>query len=149
PYELGKFNGRNWTFPIPPGNSTGLIPRVNPNFAQIRTTDFAGHLSYHSLQVNLTQRPIKGLMYQIAYTWSKGIDNGSNTTSTGENLNTVGGPWAFCERCDRGPSDYDIPQNLMVNYLYDIPVFAAVKSNKLANTLLGGWQLGGIVNLQS
>jgi carboxypeptidase family protein/TonB-dependent receptor-like protein len=149
PYELGKFNGRNWVLPIPPGNSTGNITRVNPNFGQIRTTEFAGHSSYHSLQMNLTQRLAKGLTYQVAYTWSKSIDNGTNTTSTGENLNTVGGPWAFCERCDRGPSDFDIPHNLVANFQYDIPVFAAVKSNKVANTILGGWQMGGILNIQT
>src|SRR5262245_41419527 len=61
PYELGKFNGRNWVLPIPTGGSTGNIVRVNPNFGQIRSTEFAGHSSYHSLQVNLTQRLTKGL----------------------------------------------------------------------------------------
>ncbi len=149
PFELGKFNGRNWTFPIPPGGNTALITRINPYFGQIRTTELRGHSSYHSLQVNLTQRLAKGLTYQVAYTFAKSIDNGSNTVSTGENLNTVGGPWAFCERCDRGPSDFDIPHNLVSNFQYDIPVLAAVKSNKVANTILGGWQVGGIINLQT
>ena len=149
PFQFGTFNGTNWTFPIPPGSNTALIPRSNPNFAQIRTTNFQGHSSYHSLQVNLTQRLAKGLTYQVAYTWAKSIDNGTNTASTGENLNTIGGPWAFCERCDRGPSDFDIPQNLIANFQYDIPVLAAVKSNKVANTILGGWQVGGILNVQT
>jgi len=44
----------------PAGNSVTLIPRMNPNFAQIRTSDFEGHSSYHSLQMNLTQRLAKG-----------------------------------------------------------------------------------------
>ena len=149
PFVFGKFNGTNWTLPIPPGNSVAAVTKSNPNFGQIRTTEFAGHSSYHSLQMNLTQRPAKGLTYQIAYTWSKSIDNGTNTTSTGENLNTVGGPWASCERCDRGPSDFDIPHNLVANFQYDIPVMAAVKSNAIANTILGGWQVGGILNVQT
>jgi len=56
---------------------------------------------------------------------------------------------AFCERCDRGPSDFDIPHNFVANFQYDIPVLAAVKSNKAMNTILGGWQVGGIVNVQT
>ena len=149
PYERGTFNGRNWVFPVPLNNNLALVPRINPNFAQIRTSDFAGHSSYHSMQVNLTQRFSKGLTYQIAYTWAKSIDNGTVTTTTGENLNSVGGPWAFCERCDRGPSDFNIPHNFIANFQYDIPTMASVKSNKVANTLLGGWAVGGIVNLQT
>jgi len=149
PFERGTFNGTNWVFPIPPGNNTALIPRINPNFGQIRSEEFQGHSSYHSLQVNLTQRLSRGLTFQVAYTWAKSIDNGTVTTSTGENLNTVGGPWAFCERCDRGPSDFDIPHNVVANFQYDVPVFGAVKSNKAMNTILGGWQVGGIITLQN
>src|SRR6185295_1377975 len=99
--ELVKFDGSHYIFPIPAGNNLALIKRINPNFGQIRSTDFAGHSSYHSLQTNLVQRLTKGLSYQIAYTWSKNIDNGSNTAADNENLNTVGSPWAFCERCNR------------------------------------------------
>ena len=149
PFERGTFNGRNWTFPIPAGNNTALIPRINPNFAQIRTSDFAGHSSYHSLQVNLTQRLAKGLTYQVAYTWAKSMDNGTNTTASDESLNSIGQPWAFCERCNRGPSDFNIPHNFVANFQYDIPTFAAVKANKVSNTILGGWTVGGIVNLQT
>jgi hypothetical protein len=149
PPEFAKFNGRNWFFPIPPDGDTALIPRVNPNFAQIRTSDFAGHSTYHSLQTNLTQRLRNGLTYQVAYTWAKSLDNGTNTQQTAESLNSIGEPYAFCERCNRGPSDFDIPHNFVANFQYDIPVMAAVKSNKMANTILGGWQVGGIVNLQT
>jgi hypothetical protein len=149
PFEFGKFNGTNWTFPIPAGGDTALIPRMNTNFAQIRTSDFQGHSSYHSLQVNLTQRLSSGLTYQVAYTWAKSIDNGTSTSNSGESINAVGVPWAFCERCNRGPSDFNIPHNFVANFQYEIPTFAAVKSNQVANTILGGWQVGGIVTLQS
>ena len=147
PPSLVTFNGTNYVFPVPAG--TAKIQRINPNFGQIRSTDWNGHSSYHSLQTNLVQRLAKGLTYQVAYTWSKSIDNGTNTTSDGENLNTVGQPWAFCERCNRGPSDFDIPHNFVVNFQYDVPVPASVKSHAVANTVLGGWQVGGIYTRQS
>ena len=147
PPSLVKVVDSHFVFPIPaPGER---IQRINPNFGQIRSTDWNGHSSYHALQTNLVQRLTKGLTYQIAYTWSKSIDDGTNTTSDGENLNTIGQAWAFCARCNRGPSDFDIPHNFVVNFQYDVPVPASVKSHALANTVLGGWRVGGIYNRQS
>jgi len=147
PPSLVKVVDSHFVFPVPaPGER---IQRINPNFGQIRTTDWSGHSSYHALQMNLVQRLSKGLTYQIAYTWSKSIDDGTNTTSDNENLNTVGQPWAFCQRCNRGPSDFDIPHNFVVNFQYDVPVPASVKSHALANTILGGWQVGGIYTRQT
>src|SRR5439155_7244074 len=41
------------------------------------------------------------------------------------------------------------PHNFVVNFQYDVPVPASVKSHALANTVLGGWQVGGIYARQS
>jgi len=134
-------------FPIPPN---GKPQRINPNFGIISSTEWSGQSNYHSLQANLVQRPIKGLSYQIAYVWSKSIDNGSNTLSeSGENTNTAPTPWAFDPRIQRGVSDFNIPHNFVLNAQYDVPVPAVVKTHALANTLLGGWQLGGIYTRQN
>jgi hypothetical protein len=135
-------------FPIP---APGTKPqRINPNFGLIASTEWSGQGNYHALQANLVQRPIKGLSYQIAYTWSKSIDNGSNTLSeSGENANTAPTPWAFNPRIQRGVSDFSLPHNFVLNAQYDVPVPAAVKTHALADTLLGGWQVGGIYTRQS
>jgi len=137
-----------YVFPIPaPG---AKIQRINPNFGQITSTEWRGHSSYHSLQANLVQRPVKGLTYQIAYTWSKSIDNSSATfNDTAESLNTQGTPYAFDPATNRGVSDFNIPHNLVLNFQYDVPVFASIKANRFANTVLGGWQIGGIYTRQS
>ena len=147
PPSLVKIVDSHYVFPIPAAGQP--IQRINPNFGQIRSTDFSGHSTYHSLQTNLVERPAKGLTFQVAYTYSKSIDNGSNTAAENENLNTVGSPWAFCESCNRGPSDFDLTHNLVLNFQYDLPVPASVKSHAVANTLLGGWQIGGIYTRQS
>src|SRR6202030_2832088 len=134
PPSLVKVVDSHFVFPIPAGGVLSNIQRINPNFGQIRSTDFYGHSSYHSLQTNLVQRLARGLTYQVAYTWSKSIDNGTNTSGDDENLNTIGLPWAFCERCNRGPSDFDLTHNFVINFQYDIPVPASVKTHALANT---------------
>jgi hypothetical protein len=150
PSSLVTFNSAldAFVFPIP---AAGTKPqRINPNFGQIATTEWTGQSNYHALQVNLVQRLIKGLMYQVAYTWSKSIDNGSTTQKEGnETVNAIAQAWAFCESCNRGVSDFNVPHNFVVNFQYDLPVPAAVKTHALANTILGGWQVGGIYTRQS
>ena len=144
-----RWDGSHLVFPIPAGNRVANVQRLNPNFGQIRATDWNGHSTYHTWQTNLTQRLSNGLSYQLAYTWSKSMDNGTSTSADNESLNSKGRPWAFCDKCNRGVSDFDLTQNFVANFLYGIPAMAAVKSNKIANTILGGWQLGGIYTRQS
>ena len=137
-----------YVFPVP---APGTKPqRINPNFGQIVATEWSGNSNYHALQANLVQRPIKNLSYQIAYTWSKSIDNGSSTYQEGnESTNSTSQSWAFEPRLHRGVSDFSVPHNIVINAQYDLPVPAAVKTHALANTLLGGWQAGGIYTRQS
>ena len=149
PPSLVSFNSAldALVFPIPAAGQQ--IQRINPNFGQIEGTDWTGHSSYHALQANLVQRLAKGLTYQIAYTWSKSIDDGTTTFSEGsESANAVGAPYAFA-RTNRGVSDFNIPQNFVANFQYELPVPGIVKAHALANTLFGGWQLGGIFTRQS
>src|ERR1700730_2425240 len=49
----------------------------------------------------------------------------------------------------RGVSDFNVPHNFVFNFQYDLPVPAVVKTHVLANTLFGGWQVGGIYTRQS
>jgi hypothetical protein len=136
-----------YVFPVPAAGTK--IQRINPNFGSITSTEWSGHSSYDALQMNLVQRPVRGLTYQVAYTWSKSIDNGSDTLSDQENANTTGAPWAFCTRCNRGVSDFDVPQNLVANFQYTLPVPQSIKTHAVTNTILGGWQAGGIYTIQS
>jgi len=137
-----------FVFPIPAAGTK--IQRINPNFGSIGSTDWSGHSSYDGLQVNLVQRLRKGLTYQIAYTWSKSIDNGSSTFNDGnETSNGSPSPWAFDPRLNRGPSDFDVPHALVANFMYDLPVPEAVKAHRVTNALFNGWQAGGIYTRQS
>jgi len=146
PPSLAVFDSASDSFRFP---TTGTIQRINPNFGKIRSTFWDGHSSYHSLQTNLVQRPVRGLTYQLAYTWSKSIDNGSVTYTASESANTIGKAYFFCLSCNRGLSDFNIPHNFVANFLYNIPVLAAVRANRVVNTVLGGWQVGGIYTRQS
>ncbi len=138
----------SFIFPIPAAGQK--VQRINPNFGAIRSSDWNGQSNYHALQANLVQRLTKGLTYQVAYTFSKNLDNGSTTWQGGnESSNSISEAYAFCGSCQRGVSDFNVPHNFVFNFQYDVPTFAAVKKNAFANTILGGWQVGGIYTRQS
>ena len=124
--------------------------KTNPNFGAIRASEWSGQSNYHALQANLVQRPIKGLTYQLADTWSKTIDNGSGVFRAGnESFNTAAASYAFIPRINRSPSDFNIPQNFVANFQHDLPTPTFAKNNAIGRTVLGGWQIGGIYTRQN
>jgi len=75
-----------------PTLAAGQAPqRINPNFGAFSSTEWIGHSTYHALQTNLVQRPLKGLYYQLAYTFSKSMDDGSAVVNeASESSNSTG-----------------------------------------------------------
>lgn len=147
PPSLATWNGANLIFPIPAAGTA--IQRINPHFGLIGATNWDAHSSYHALQTNVVQRLARGLYYQIAFTYSKSIDNGTNTNSDSESENMSGVEWAFDPRINRAVSDFNIPLNFVANFQYTLPVPAALGTNHFSKTLFGGWQIGGIYTRQT
>ncbi|MGH9325897.1 MAG: TonB-dependent receptor domain-containing protein [Terriglobia bacterium] len=121
---------------------------VNPNFGRIQSTQWEGQSTYNALEANLAKQFAHGLAFQVAYTWSKSMDEGSATFGHDEYLNGVDNPWPFDARLQRGVSDYNVPQNLVVNYTWNVPSPASIKS-PVPRFLLSGWQLGGVFQAHS
>ena len=115
-----------------------LRPYQGFSVIQQETNDAVSN--YHSLQANLKRRVTNGLMFGIAYTWSKSMDSASDA---GTNIPNYYDPKEFY-----GPSDFDTRQILVINYVWDIP-FANHASNWAARNVLGSWQLSGTSQFQS
>ena len=109
-------------------------------FSTIIEAQNVGGSMYHSMQANLKRRLTKGLLFGVAYTWSKSLDYGS---SNGTSL-----PNAFSNKLFYGPSDFDTRHVLVINYVWDIP-FANHASNLFERTLLGNWQFSGTLQGQT
>jgi hypothetical protein len=115
--------------------------------------------SYNSLQVSLTKRFSRGLQFLASYGWAKSIDNASgqgggagntglvNTGAVGETGGILGDQRD--NRANRGVSDFDRTHRLVVSYLYDLPTPAFAGNSAAGKTLLGGWQVAGIVTVMS
>jgi hypothetical protein len=87
-----------------------------------------------------------GLSFKSSYTWSKSLDWQSDPYS--------GGPVDFYNvRPDWGPSDYNRPQMFVFSGLYQLPVGKGKRflngANALTDQVLGGWNVGTIVTLDS
>jgi len=124
---------------------------VNPylGFGAIKLSADGANAKYNGLQVDLNSQIKKDLSLRVFYTLSRGYDpsNQTNGGGGGGDLEAVSNPYAGW-RYDWGPGGYDRLHNLSVNFIYDLPILRHT-SNSFARTVAGGWEVSGIVTIQS
>lgn len=110
-----------------------------------------GSSSYNAMLVSLRKRFSQGLQFDFNYSFSHSIDN----LSAISNNNIAAG--LICDvrnlRACRGNSDFDVRHLINVNGIYELP-FGRGKAmmgnaHGVVNTLIGGWQVGGIYTYRS
>src|SRR6202162_5808923 len=120
--------------------------RLNPNVGQISGTMWNSDSIFHALQIQITRQLSKGLQAGVSYAWGKIIDSGSESANSDTFANSSPRLF-FDERNGRGLADFDIRQNLSVNYVWEIP---SLKTRPRAlQWALNGWQWGGILHIAS
>jgi len=103
--------------------------------------------NYNSLQIQLRQRYAHGLTYNIAYTWSKSLDDLSGYNVSG-NSGFVQDP--HNPAADYGPSSFNQPNRLTANGSWELPVGKGKRwSLGPGNWVLGGWKASGIFTVTS
>ncbi|MFN7938676.1 MAG: TonB-dependent receptor [Bryobacteraceae bacterium] len=110
-----------------------------PAFANINNQQSTGNSIYHSLQLSMNKRFTKNFSLLAAYTWSKLIDDSSGDGGISTD------PYNF--RNQRALSNLDLPHRFVASFLHELPRLKA--SNAVARHLLGGWDINGIVTLES
>ena len=128
---------------LPDGTQT---PTLNPNVGSISGTFFNSDAVYHALQVQLTKKMSHGFQIQAGYTWSKSLDTSSGSTDGDQFLNGISSLLFFDRKLRRGPSDFNVGQNLVLTYDWNIPTPRGL-SGFLAWPL-SGWEWGGILTAQ-
>jgi len=133
---------------LPNGTNTNPQPSLalNPNVGSISGTFFNSDAVYHALQVQLTKRMSHGFQAQASYTWSRSIDTSSGSTDGDQFLNGISSLFFFDRKLRRGPSDFNVDQNLVLTYDWNIPTPRGVSG--LLAWPLSGWEWGGIVTVQ-
>ena len=125
-----------------PENS-GLNPnylRPYKGFANIVLGENASRSEYNGLQFNLTRRFSDGLSFGVAYTYQSSNDNADHRRDQVWDSYNDANFW--------GPSDYDIGNALVVNWVYEIP-FLRNSSNSIMKGLVGGWTVSGVMQYQT
>ena len=132
---------RNINQPFAPAGSAA-VDTVRPflGYGAINWYENSTSSNYHSLQVYLRTSNWHGLSSGVAYTWSHFIDFASaNVSGIIQNAYDVG--------AERGNSDYDRRHMVIINYVYDLPIFR--NASTLAGKALGGWEVSGISGFQT
>jgi hypothetical protein len=146
--HLYGFWNQNEGIPSPVGNAASHLPF--PGFNFIQSVEDMGNAEYNSFSAKVTKRFSGGLSLIGAYTHSVSIDTTSNIRIQG--YDTLFPQNSYCIRCERGPSSFDTRNRLVVSPLYELPVGKGKPlniTNSIANAVVGGWQVGGILTLQS
>jgi hypothetical protein len=141
----GFFGGVNGTATTAPGG--GLSDQLNPTLGVIRYIYWNGSANYNGLNVNLEKRFSHNLQFQVAYTFSKSLDDTSQTIAGDTFGNGINSPWWFLPQAFYGPSDFNVAHTLSINSLYTIPTPKTWTG--AMNEALGDWELGGIFTYNS
>ena len=126
-------------------NCTRVLDQYYPGGDPYGSVDYKsdiGSSTYNALQLTLERRFTNGISFQGRYTWSHSINDGSvggGESNGPENVN--------CLACDKGPSVFDVRNNVTMNAVYELPFGPGkpfLNSSGVLGRIFGGWQLSSI-----
>lgn len=126
--------------------------RLNPNYGTLRVWQNNVNSNYNALQLSLKKQTSRGMAFNVNYTWSHAIDEGSTWHSGSTSSNGAGAGEGYTTDVtqpgiDRGNSIFDIRHRLVANYVYELPWMKS--QSGVVGHLLGGWQFNGIISWQT
>jgi len=136
-------------FSIVQRDAAGNVTGVQNPYAEIDYKTSGGSDAYNAMQLGLSRRSLNGLAVNAQYTLARSFGNtsGSNEALTaGNNARTID-QFAY----DLGYNAFDVRHTFNVSALYAIPYGHGRQhaASGAADALLGGWDVGGIVNARS
>jgi len=122
-------------YPIGGGQVNGTRGPLGPNFGSNALQSNIGRANYNALE--LSARHTSGrLEFSGAYTFGKSLDQSSNI---GEEVNP------FSPALSYALSSFDVKQNFVFSYEYQLPVDRYLHANQLTR----GWSLSGITRFST
>jgi hypothetical protein len=131
-----------------PTTGAAIVTRQFGNrFAEVDYKTSGGTSHYNSMQTTLNRRFSRGLTFGTQWTWAHDIGNtgGSNEARTASNNYNFGAEY--------GTNTFDVRHSFNASALYELPYGKGRQFGDSApawmQTVLGGWQVGGILNARS
>ena len=121
-----------------------------PDYTTLQYPEFApaigwrgstGMSSYNGLSVSLRRPFARGLLVAANYTWSHEIDNGSNGSGDGDEVDPEN---PLCLACDRASGAWDARHVLNGNAVFELPFGPGkpmLSQPGIASAVAGNWQL--------
>ncbi len=148
-HKLKRETGLN--MPTTPGASSVQSRRPFQYIGLIQYTSAIGDSNYNGLQAKIEKKLSGGMTLLSAYTYSRAIDNTSGVRANqGGDVLFPNNPFEL-GRQERGPSVFNATQRWITSGLIQSPFGSGQRfaANRMANALLGDWQLGGIFAVQT
>jgi hypothetical protein len=109
---------------------------------------FLNNSIYHALAIKVEKRFSAGFSVLLAYTGSKLIDDGANSTQVRPGAAFVTTPQNWNNlRAERSKSAQDVPQRMVISALWALPF--GKTGSALTRHIAGGWQLNAIQTMES
>ena len=157
------YTNQDWNIPSPsvdgsvPYAQRQPFPSVDSNGnliagSAIQGPSNQGMGTYNALGVKFRSHFRNGLTMISAFTWSHDIDDITNAGLSVGNNGRASYPYQQLT-LQRGNSDWDIADRWVTGFVYQLPFGRGQRFgnhlNRVADALLGGWQTGGILTLES
>jgi hypothetical protein len=130
-----------------PGQSTsGNVDsrRLYQGYQTIESIQSTANSTYQSLQLNWNRRFENGFTFLGSYVFSKAIDLASTDGNSGL-ANQSSDPFNWDK--DKGLANFNVRHRFVTSFIWDLPFFRGSKG--LERAMLAGWQLNGILTLQT
>ncbi|MGH9374421.1 MAG: TonB-dependent receptor domain-containing protein, partial [Vicinamibacterales bacterium] len=126
-----------------PGPGSVASRRPYPTFGGMSGVKYESRSDYHAGHIRVERRFRQGLSVIGHYTYGKSTDTGGQQFIAGDAVyrNNRNVEW------EHGLSTFDVRHNLVVSYIWDIPIGKGRRldlGNGWLNATLGGWQFNGI-----
>jgi hypothetical protein len=129
---------------------TNVVNLIDPATGVVQYLAFApaigwrgsvGMSSYNGLSVALRRSFSRGLLMAANYMWSHEIDNGSNGSGDGDNIDPQN---PLCQICDRASGAWDARHVVNGNAVYQLPFGQGkpmLNQPGIASAIAGNWEL--------
>ncbi len=131
---------------VTPGPGAVQARRLLPDFGDLSWGANLYNSNYNALQVKAERRFLRGMQFQVNYTWSRSMD-GQSSLAEGKAQDP------FNQRADYSRSSWDIRHVFQFAYVWELPFGRSRRFGanwpKAMDLALGGWGLEGITRYQT
>jgi len=151
--NLEEFVDLDQVQPNTVGYATVAASRPYPLWSVIQSVANIGESNYNSLTAELSKHAGKGLQFDLSYMYTRDLSDAGGAIPSA--FVGAGGNFVtdrFHPGLDYGNVEYDRRHRFLATYLYDLPFGRGQKwlsTGSALNTIVGGWQLGGVAIAQS